>query len=179
MNLTRNGLIVLISVIFVAGAGTAYAGILPLITLAGNVQVDGDLNVDGEITGDASIIPFKLAPISSGSSIRTGTAATCPTAPVTPCLIIIPHSGKVVDLTVRGFTDAGIAQGPGVGNTYTMKINKNGGLTPLSCIMSGTSSICKSTTSIEVNQFDRIHLNILASVGANTGNIVASVLLIT
>ncbi len=50
MNLTRNGLIVLISVIFVAGAGTAYAGIvLPMITLAGNVQVDGDLNVDGTL----------------------------------------------------------------------------------------------------------------------------------
>ncbi len=52
MNLTRNGLIVLISVIFVAGAGTAYAGVvLPMITLAGNVQVDGDLNVGGTTTG--------------------------------------------------------------------------------------------------------------------------------
>jgi len=52
MNLTRNGLIVLISIIFVAGAGTAYAGIvLPMITLAGNVQVDGTLNVDGPIIG--------------------------------------------------------------------------------------------------------------------------------
>ncbi len=52
LNLTRNGVIVLISIIFVAGAGTAYAGIvLPMITLAGNVQVDGNLNVDEEITG--------------------------------------------------------------------------------------------------------------------------------
>ncbi len=58
MNLTRNGLIVLISVILVAGAGTAYAGIvLPMITFAantntlGNSDIDGDLNVDGTITG--------------------------------------------------------------------------------------------------------------------------------
>jgi len=29
MNLTRNGVIVLISVIFVAGAGTAYAEVIP------------------------------------------------------------------------------------------------------------------------------------------------------
>jgi len=58
MNLTRNGLIVLISVIFVAGAGTAYAGIvLPMITLAGNVQVDGDLNVDGTITANDFVYP--------------------------------------------------------------------------------------------------------------------------
>jgi len=47
MNLTRNGLIVLISVIFVAGAGTAYAGIvLPTITLSGNVVVTDDFTVD-------------------------------------------------------------------------------------------------------------------------------------
>ena len=47
MNLSRNGLIVLISVIFVAGAGTAYAGIvLPTITLSGNVVVTDDLTVD-------------------------------------------------------------------------------------------------------------------------------------
>ncbi len=58
MNLTRNGLIVLVSVIFVAGAGTAYAAIvLPTITFAGNTQttgnadIDGDLNVDGTISG--------------------------------------------------------------------------------------------------------------------------------
>ncbi len=51
MNLSRNGVIVLISIIFVAGAGTAYAGIvLPMITLAGNVQVDGALNVDGTLS---------------------------------------------------------------------------------------------------------------------------------
>ena len=167
----------MISVIFVVGAGTAYAGIvLPTITLAGNVQVDGDLNVDGKLTGDASIIPFKLTPISSGDSIRAGITATCIT-PQTPCLIIIPHSGKLSDLTVRGLTDSGIAQGPGVGYTYTMTINKNGGLTSLNCIMSGI--ICKSTTSIEVNQFDRILLNIVASSGANSGNIAASVLYTT
>jgi len=47
MNLTRNGLIILISVIFVAGVGTAYAGIvLPTITLAGNVVVTDNLTVD-------------------------------------------------------------------------------------------------------------------------------------
>ena len=62
MNLTRNGLIVLISVIFVAGAGTAYAGIvLPMITLAGDVTITGDMTcpgcvdsadiADGTITG--------------------------------------------------------------------------------------------------------------------------------
>ena len=50
MNLTRNGLIVLISVIFVAGAGTAYAGIvLPTITLAGNVVITGDTEPEGKL----------------------------------------------------------------------------------------------------------------------------------
>ena len=45
----------MISVIFVAGTGTGYAGIvLPMITLAGNVQVNGDLNVD-ETTTDQTI----------------------------------------------------------------------------------------------------------------------------
>ncbi len=56
MNLTRNGLIVLISVIFVAGAGTAYAGIvLPMITFdantitTGTAQFDSDVNIDGTL----------------------------------------------------------------------------------------------------------------------------------
>jgi len=49
MNMSRNGLIVLISVIFVAGAGTAYAGIvLPTITLAGDVVIEGDLTLASE-----------------------------------------------------------------------------------------------------------------------------------
>jgi len=48
MNLSRNGLRVLISVIFVAGAGTAYAGIvLPTITLAGDVTITGDMTCPG------------------------------------------------------------------------------------------------------------------------------------
>jgi len=52
MNLTRNGLIVLISVIFVAGAGTAYAVIvLPTITLAGDVIITGDLTCTDCIDG--------------------------------------------------------------------------------------------------------------------------------
>jgi len=50
VNLTRNGLIVLISIIFVAGAGTAYAGIvLPLITLAGDVTITGDTTLQGDL----------------------------------------------------------------------------------------------------------------------------------
>jgi len=50
LNLTRNGLIVLISVIFVAGAGTAYAGMtLPMITLAGDVTVNGEMNAQENI----------------------------------------------------------------------------------------------------------------------------------
>ncbi len=50
MNLSRNGLIVLISVIFVAGAGTAYAGIvLPMITLAGDVTITGDTTLQGDL----------------------------------------------------------------------------------------------------------------------------------
>ena len=41
---SRTGLIVLLSLVFVAGVGTAYAGIvLPTITLGGNVEVVGDL----------------------------------------------------------------------------------------------------------------------------------------
>ncbi len=58
MNLTRTGLIVLISVIFVAGAGTAYAGIvLPMITFdantitTGTAQFDSDVNIDGILSG--------------------------------------------------------------------------------------------------------------------------------
>jgi len=51
MNLTRNGLIILISVIFVAGAGTAYAGmVLPMITLAGDVTITGDTTLQGDLT---------------------------------------------------------------------------------------------------------------------------------
>ena len=80
MNLTRNGLIVLISVIFVAGAGTAYAGIvLPMITLAGNVQVDGNLNVDGTIAGVVPVMPIQvprdnsLTLIDPPLSVRFGT----------------------------------------------------------------------------------------------------------
>jgi len=50
MNLTRNGLIVLITIIFVAGVGTAYAGIvLPTITLAGNVVITGDTEPEGKL----------------------------------------------------------------------------------------------------------------------------------
>jgi len=65
MNLSRNGLIVLISVILVAGAGTAYAGdILPMITFAANTlttgtaQFNSDVNIDGILSGktiDANI----------------------------------------------------------------------------------------------------------------------------
>jgi len=49
---TRTGLIVLISVVFVAGIGTAYAGVvLPTITLGGNVEVIGNLDMtNGKIT---------------------------------------------------------------------------------------------------------------------------------
>ena len=51
MNLTRTGLIVLISVIFVAGAGTAYAGmVLPMITFAANTHTTGDASVDGDLS---------------------------------------------------------------------------------------------------------------------------------
>ena len=50
MNLTRTGLIVLISVIFVAGVGTAYAGIvMSTITLAGNVVITGDTKLEGKL----------------------------------------------------------------------------------------------------------------------------------
>ena len=49
---TRTSLIVLISIVFVAGIGTAYAGIsLPTITLGGNVDVTGDLDMtNGKIS---------------------------------------------------------------------------------------------------------------------------------
>jgi len=65
MNLTRNGVIVLISVIFVAGAGTAYAGIvLPMITLAGNVEINpGNLLVVGPDGFDA---PLETGRVSLG-----------------------------------------------------------------------------------------------------------------
>ena len=48
---TKTPYLVLFVILGTAGIGTAYAGILPLITLAGDVQVDGNLNVDGTITG--------------------------------------------------------------------------------------------------------------------------------
>jgi len=58
LNLSRNGLIVLISVIFVAGAGTAYAGIvLPTITLAGNTHTTGNAVIDGNLNvGDSMTV---------------------------------------------------------------------------------------------------------------------------
>lgn len=41
---TKPGLILLFSIVFIAGAGTAYAGVtLPTITLGGNVDIIGDL----------------------------------------------------------------------------------------------------------------------------------------
>ena len=44
INFTKSGLMLLISIVFVAGAGTAYAGVtLPTITLGGNVDIIGDL----------------------------------------------------------------------------------------------------------------------------------------
>jgi len=52
---TRTGLIVLIAVVFIAGVGTAYAGIsLPTITLGGNVDVIGDM----EFTADHTSLTF-------------------------------------------------------------------------------------------------------------------------
>jgi len=50
LNLTKNGLIVIISLVFVAGLGTAYAGtVLPTITLGGNVVVTGETELDGDL----------------------------------------------------------------------------------------------------------------------------------
>jgi len=48
---TKTPYLVMFVILGTAGIGTAYAGILPLITLAGDVQVDGSLNADGPITG--------------------------------------------------------------------------------------------------------------------------------
>jgi len=72
MNLSRNGLIVLISVIFVAGAGTAYAGmVLPMITLAGDVTITGDMTcpgcVDSADIADGTITEFDLGTDSVGA----------------------------------------------------------------------------------------------------------------
>ena len=55
MSLSRKGLII-ISLVLVAGAGTAYAGIvLPTITLGGNVVVEGDLDMtNGKISNLAA-----------------------------------------------------------------------------------------------------------------------------
>jgi len=50
---TKTPYLVLFVILGTAGIGTAYAGILPLITLAGDVQVDGDLNVDGTTTSSS------------------------------------------------------------------------------------------------------------------------------
>lgn len=51
MNLTKNWLIVVITVVFVVGIGTAYAGmVLPIITFEGDVNVTEDLDVTGSIT---------------------------------------------------------------------------------------------------------------------------------
>jgi len=47
--LTKTPYLVLFVILIAVGVGTASAMIT--ITLAGNVQVDGDLNVDGSITG--------------------------------------------------------------------------------------------------------------------------------
>lgn len=49
MNISKNFLILLIVLVFVGGAETAYAGIfLPTITLGGNVVITGDLDMAGE-----------------------------------------------------------------------------------------------------------------------------------
>jgi len=82
MNLTRNGLIVLISVIFVAGAGTAYAGIvLPMITLAGDVTITGDMICPGCVDS---------ADIADGATIKA-----------------IPQNPRSNTITSVDFTDTG------------------------------------------------------------------------
>jgi len=71
MNLSRNGLVVLISVIFVAGVGTAYAGIvLPTITLSGNVVVTDDLTVDTDTL------------VVDSTNDRVGIGTTTPSSPL-------------------------------------------------------------------------------------------------
>lgn len=62
ITLSRNFLIVLIALVFVGGAGTAYAGVvLPTITLGGNVDVIGDM----EFTSDTTSLTF---PSTAGSN---------------------------------------------------------------------------------------------------------------
>jgi len=63
---TKTPYLVLFVILGTAGIGTAYAGILPLITLAGDVQVDGNLNVDGTITGN---FPKSIISVNSGKDL--------------------------------------------------------------------------------------------------------------
>lgn len=54
---TRTGLIVLISVVIIAGAGSAYAGVVfSTITLGGNVDVLGDIAIRGGTPGAEKIL---------------------------------------------------------------------------------------------------------------------------
>ncbi len=94
MNLSRNGLIVLVSIIFVAGAGTAYAGmVLPMITLAGDVTITGDMTcpgcVDSADIADGTITSVDIAPGTLAVTRRADTQTMSPGTLVfftVPCL---------------------------------------------------------------------------------------------
>ena len=102
MNLSRNGLIVLISIIFVAGAGTAYAGIvLPTITLAGNVVITGDTEPEGKLldtNDDAGTSGQLLSSIETGIDWidATGTGFTTQICPDGTFVIGINSDGTIV-----------------------------------------------------------------------------------
>ena len=72
-NFTKTGLILLVCLVFVAGAGTAYAGVvLPTITLGGNVNVLGDM----AFTSDDTSITFPATSTSNQPMIEMFSSGT-------------------------------------------------------------------------------------------------------
>ena len=107
MNLTRNGLIVLISVIFVAGAGTAYAGmVLPMITLAGDVTITGDMTCPGCVNSadiaDGTIVESDFNPALFETTFFTVGNGGGVGGPISKTRTMTPHSTSICYLTSVG-----------------------------------------------------------------------------
>jgi len=170
MNLSRNGLIVLISVIFVAGAGTAYAGIvLPMITLAGDVTIDGDMTcagcvdsadiADGTVTvADLEVPPkYGLVFTAGGDNYPLGSTNYLGLGDVFTssgdAAFFIPFDSTITDIRAGASNTS-----PDTIVTYTVK-NLGGNAVSFGCSAVYVLS-CSNTGSVDVNAGQKLFIEI-------------------